>query len=532
MAGISSSKDDAFELATRTSTAATPPASGSALKTGVARSDATAVIGEHVHASCPETHDHRPAGNSNALLSFLSLLAHFSVVTRSSLIGATSSASLPPFHTCWRQAMAASSHYPYPIPGTPRVISPSPTPSEPSGKESYFGPITRSISSRASPRIPTQKTISEEDSASEISSSERENLSRGRNLDSSSRKVRAIEHSTGSAKSTGLTNSSSEAPHRTSRRKPESVVANGSADGHLSPSSASKGFPSWRELSRSPSPLGLIPIHREWRSFVSLRIPVTLPRLGPKLTLIVPQVHRHEIPRKVLHVSIGFVTLYLYIAGHQPHSLTPFLVVLLLPITTADFLRHRLPSFNDFYIRVLGALMRESEVAGWNGTIWYLLGALGALYCFPKDVGVMAVLLLSWCDTAASTFGRLYGRYTPRIRKGKSLAGSAAACAVGFGTALLFWGYFAPTFGSSYDVGENAFAFQGHLSLPGKVSAMLGLDRNTSTVTGGLALGIMGIWAGVVASASEAIDLLGWDDNLTIPVLCGVGLWGFLKVFG
>lgn len=51
-------------------------------------------------------------------------------------------------------------------------------------------------------------------------------------------------------------------------------------------------------------------------------------------------------------------------------------------------------------------------------------------------------------------------------------------------------------------------------------------------MTGWPALGIMSVWAGVVAAASEAVDLLGWDDNLTIPVLCGVGLWGFLKVFG
>jgi len=45
-------------------------------------------------------------------------------------------------------------------------------------------------------------------------------------------------------------------------------------------------------------------------------------------------------------------------------------------------------------------------------------------------------------------------------------------------------------------------------------------------------LGIMSVAAGFIASASEAIDVFGWDDNLTIPVLSGAGLWAFLKVFG
>lgn len=46
--------------------------------------------------------------------------------------------------------------------------------------------------------------------------------------------------------------------------------------------------------------------------------------------------------------------------------------------------------------RYLGALMRETEYDGWNGVIWYLLGAWIVLWFFPKDVGVMGVLLLSW----------------------------------------------------------------------------------------------------------------------------------------
>jgi diacylglycerol kinase (CTP) len=177
--------------------------------------------------------------------------------------------------------------------------------------------------------------------------------------------------------------------------------------------------------------------------------------------------------------------------------------------------------------------MRESEVDGYNGVIWYLLGAWLVLRFCPKDVGVVGVLLLSWCDTAASTFGRLWGKYTPKIRRGKSLAGTLAAAVIGMATALLFWGLIAPAWGepNGYDEGQYTFAFQNQLTLPEPVRGLLGWTAEQASITGGLALGAMSIVAGVIACASEAIDLFGWDDNLTIPVLCGVGLWGFLKVF-
>ena len=302
-------------------------------------------------------------------------------------------------------------------------------------------------------------------------------------------------------------------------QKEEATVTNGKpiSNGHLSPSSAANtpttsifggGAWSWRDFSRSPSPLGLIPIHRHWRTFV----------------------HKHEVPRKLLHVSIGFFVIWLYLSGTQTQSVPPYLMGALIPIAAVDVLRHNYEPFNRFYVRVLGALMRESEFNGYNGVIFYLLGAWIVLYCFPKDVGVMGTLLLSWCDTAASTFGRLYGRYTPRIRRGKSLAGSAAAFVVGVATSWFFWGWLVPTWGPF--PGDEQFMFKGVLRLPHAVVQALGWKETSAVVSGGVALGIMSLWSGLVASVSEVIDVFGWDDNLTIPALSGLGIWGFLKVFG
>ena len=287
------------------------------------------------------------------------------------------------------------------------------------------------------------------------------------------------------------------------------------------------------------------------------------------------QVHRHEVPRKLLHVSIGFVTLYLYARGVQTSTITPYLLSALIPIATIDYLRHRLPALNRMYIRVCGLLMRESEVTGWNGVIWYLLGAWTVLRWFPKDIGIMGVLLLSWCDTAASTIGRAYGRRTPRLRRGKSLAGTVAACVVGSLSAWAFYGWLAPlvtassssssSFPSASSSSSQAFMFSGELHLPQPLQRLffplpqsspsifspssssidngmsagpgaggvgVGGERGRGHLTGPLALLVMSLWTGFVGATSEAIDLFGWDDNLTIPVLSGLGLWSFLKIFG
>lgn len=390
-------------------------------------------------------------------------------------------------------------------PATPRVISPSPTPSElqdaSSQDASYAGPTTRAAARK---RRATPQPVEERDDEDE--DSDPVELRRARTRSRSPIDMRRV---------TPMTPAKTKSPVIASEPITNGA-ANGSTkgsappqtNGHLTvPSAAPAGW-SWRDFSRSPSPLGLIPIHRKWRSFV----------------------HKHEVPRKVLHVSIGFVTLWLYVNGTQTSSVAPWLMAALIPIAATDYLRHHFAGFNRFYVSVLGALMRESEYAGYNGVIFYLLGAWIVLYFFPKDVGTMGVLLLSWCDTAASTFGRLWGRYTPRIRRGKSLAGSLAAFVVGVGSSVFFWGWMVPTLGPM--PGDENFMFQNVLRLPEVASEALGLTEAQASITGPLALGVVSLWSGFVAAASEVVDVFGWDDNLTIPVLSGLGIWGFLKVFG
>ncbi|RMD41537.1 hypothetical protein DV735_g3624, partial [Chaetothyriales sp. CBS 134920] len=404
----------------------------------------------------------------------------------------------------------------YPIPATPRVIAPSPTPSETiERQDTYFGPVTRSAARKERTTSPQPIPIDEgkDGSGSDDSLNQRARTrSRSPILAPADgvatvgkrRRLSGLTSKAASVDKPPLSNIS------VAKSQPlvNGDISTAQSNGLLSPYDRVKK--SWRDFSRSPSPLGLIPLHRQYRDFV----------------------HKHEIPRKVLHVSIGFFTLWLYVNGVATSSVGPYLLYALSIIAPTDILRHRSAAFNQFYIKVLGALMRETEVDGYNGVIWYLLGAYISLTFFPKDIGVVSILLLSFCDTAASTFGRLWGRYTIRLRKGKSLAGSLAAFVVGTLSAIFFWGWLAPRTAPKIGDSPAVFMFQYRLGLPASAKASLGLSPTEGYIRGTPALVLMSLVTGLIGSVTELLDLFGLDDNLTIPVLSSISLWIFLKLFG
>lgn len=214
-------------------------------------------------------------------------------------------------------------------------------------------------------------------------------------------------------------------------------------------------------------------------------------------------IHRHEIPRKFLHVSIGFITLYFYTLNWNTQMFIPYLSTACAIIFSLDLIRFRYPFFNSLYCETMGFLMREKEIKTYNGVIWYLLGLSISFQLFPKDIGVMAVLLLSWSDTAASTFGRLWGHLTPKITSHKSWAGTIAAFITGILSFYVWYGYFIPTY---------------------KFTEGIMWTEETSYMSEH----VYAVACGFVAALSEGIELFDWDDNFTIPTLSSVFLYALI----
>ncbi|KAK9460427.1 cytidylyltransferase family-domain-containing protein [Lipomyces oligophaga] len=229
---------------------------------------------------------------------------------------------------------------------------------------------------------------------------------------------------------------------------------------------------------RSRSPVGLISYHQRYRNFI----------------------HKHEIPRKFLHVSIGFLSIGLYYFGVELSQVTPVLVALFAIIISLDLLRFRYELVSKYYIQFFGFLMRESEVSKINGIVWYLLGLIIVFSVFPKDIAVLSVLLLSWADTAASSIGRAYGYLTPKLVRNKSLAGSSAAFVTGVVASYILYG----------------------VMLPGTPELNLHDFLAYRPDQSKLSLEVVCLISGFVGSFSEAVDIWELDDNLTIPVISAV----------
>ncbi|CAO3618949.1 unnamed protein product [Cunninghamella blakesleeana] len=215
-----------------------------------------------------------------------------------------------------------------------------------------------------------------------------------------------------------------------------------------------------------------------------------------------------ELPRKLYHYSIGFLVLYLFFSGYDTAVIYPPLAVYLFIVLTAEFLRFRYNSFNVLYCKLLGPLMRKTEInSRYNGVVYYLAGCIIVLYIFPRDIASLSIIYLSWTDPTASIFGRLWGKYTIKFGK-KSLAGSFGAWLVGCIVTYFFFGH---------------WQYMSWSSTPSSIKFPSSYDPMTNQVVPVWAVAIYG---GCVASFSEFIcDSLGLDDNLTIPVVSACLLW-------
>ncbi|GMF00275.1 hypothetical protein B5S28_g4383 [[Candida] boidinii] len=221
-------------------------------------------------------------------------------------------------------------------------------------------------------------------------------------------------------------------------------------------------------------------------------------------------IHKHEIPRKVFHTSIGFITIFLYLNNIQTYQIRNPLLIGFIIMFSIDLLRLNSSKINKLYCKYLGFLMREKEINTYNGVLWYLLGLIIVFSIYKKDICLMSVFLLSWSDTAASTFGRAYGHLTPKIARGKSLAGSIAAFITGVFASYLLYNYLLPNFPL---VNNNIYS-----------DLSYNKDNNI------LNIHFLSLLSGLIAAVSEGIDLFNWDDNFTIPVLSSGFLWIVLKL--
>lgn len=191
-----------------------------------------------------------------------------------------------------------------------------------------------------------------------------------------------------------------------------------------------------------------------------------------------------HILRKLWHMSTGSIGLFAFIqTGGDQRTWAVIALVIAVFGFGMDLFRNKVPAINDLVIRIMGPLMRRSEREGVSGLPFYALGVSLSLFFFPRDIALISCMFLVFSDPISSFFGILYGK--DKILPNKSLQGAVA----GFFTCYLITLFY------------------------GMNTANLGTE-----------LLVFSIVAGVIGSASELISAFNIDDNLTIPVVSGLGM--------
>lgn len=188
--------------------------------------------------------------------------------------------------------------------------------------------------------------------------------------------------------------------------------------------------------------------------------------------------------RKIWHIGVGTLCLITVMRSSQPMVYWAQIILgIALAGFTFDFLRKKMPGMNKVVLKFMGPLMRRSEREGMSGLPFYALGCSISLFFFQRDIALMSCMFLIYADPISSFFGVLYGK--DKLLPNKSLQGAVA----GFFTCYLICLFYLV---------------------------------NTATI--GTHLLIFAIVSGLIGALSELISAFNIDDNLTIPVLSGLGM--------
>jgi diacylglycerol kinase (CTP) len=202
-----------------------------------------------------------------------------------------------------------------------------------------------------------------------------------------------------------------------------------------------------------------------------------------------------HILRKLWHMSTGSVGLFVFFHSNQSQTFwASIILAIALAGFTIDLVRNKVPAINKLVIKFMGPLMRRSEKDGVSGLPFYALGVSLSLFFYSRDIAIVSTMFLVFSDPLSSFFGILYGK--DKILPNKSLQGAVA----GFFTCYLITLFYA---------------------------------MNTSAL--GTHLLLFAIISGVIGSASELVSAFNIDDNLTIPVISGLGMTllnKYVTVFG
>ena len=188
--------------------------------------------------------------------------------------------------------------------------------------------------------------------------------------------------------------------------------------------------------------------------------------------------------RKVWHIACGAIALIIYHLSPLHLKFWGYFSLAISFIGFAlDFARLYNPKFNAFAIKIMGPLMRKSERDGFSGLPFYALGIALAILFYQKEIALLVIMFLVFADPAASVMGIKFGH--KKILPNKTVVGTLTCWF--FCAGIVFLHFYNP---ESFSLHIIFFA----------------------------------LIAGLIGAISEIFSAFNVDDNVTIPLVSGLGI--------
>lgn len=191
-----------------------------------------------------------------------------------------------------------------------------------------------------------------------------------------------------------------------------------------------------------------------------------------------------HVLRRLWHMGTTTLIAYFYWAFLTKEQALLLITTIGTIFLLGDCFRLKYDTLNQAILKVLGRIMRKSELTSQSAMAPFILALFIVVMLFSKPIALMAILYLGVGDPVASIVGIYYGKTKL------------------FGTRKSFEG-FAANF---------------------LVSTILTYIVLSSFHLGGNTLALISLISGLGAAASEASPLVT-DDNLHVPVISACILW-------
>lgn len=123
---------------------------------------------------------------------------------------------------------------------------------------------------------------------------------------------------------------------------------------------------------------------------------------------------KNELYRKAIHLSSVVIPILYYFVDK---NILLFLVGLgTVFMILLDLARKVFPKVNDFYVKVMGFVLRKYETDVkkhfFTGGTFYAIGFFLTLLLFKREIAAPAIMIMIICDTLAALVGKKFGKHS------------------------------------------------------------------------------------------------------------------------